>query len=562
MTAADLIVLNANVITMDDARPVARGFAVRNGLIVAVGSDADASAYAGPRTQIIDLEGRTILPGLIDGHAHIDREALRTWYPSLAGCRSIADVQAVVAGCVSVHGPGEWIVTAPLGVPPYHLDPGGTLAERRFPTRDDLDCISPANPVWIRAIWGHWADGPPFVHVLNSAALAAAGIDEATSPPSSSVEIERDPAGRLTGRVLEHRITPVVEHTLLRMAPLFTPEIREAALERSIAIAHAGGMTGVYEGHGIAPDVEGAYRRLHARNALRLRTTMAVSLGPWSSLDAARTLLENAAARAAHPGTGDARLLTDGVYLEFGGDPENAALSARAWPYTGWAGFLAHAIDQDSYRELCIVAARHGLRVNTTIGLTLDVVLKIWEDVHAQYPIDRFRWTLIHARETIPERDFPRILRLGAIVTTQPSTYAHRAGAPNVDESRIKAHRDYVDAGIPWALSSDNKPSDLRQTIAAAVTRRERMHGRLIGPGQAVTVFEAFRALTTSAAYLCGRETSLGTLSASKFADAVVFDRDPFLADPAELSSLPIALTLFDGSVVYDPNDVAKRRAG
>jgi predicted amidohydrolase YtcJ len=547
----DTIVTGGNVVTMDPARPHAQAFAIRDGRIVAVGDDAEIARLAGTATRRIDLGGRTMVPGLIDGHAHLDREGLRRWYPSLAACTSIAGVQSVIASCVAERPAGDWIVTSPLGVPPYHLNPAATLAEQRFPDRHDLDAVAPAHPVWIRAIWGHWGDGPPYVHVLNSAALRLAGIDASTQAPSSSVEIERDGGGELTGRILETRIVPVVEHTLLRCAPRFTAEIREAALAVALDLALANGTTGIYEGHGISPDLHGAYRRLHARNAQHVRLTMPLSLPPWSSLGDAQAMIADVAPIAAFPGTGDDTLRISGIFLDYGGDVENAALAADDWPYTGWAGFLHHAIPPAEYRELCRAAAKHRIRVNTIVGAALDELLTIWEAVHAETPIDDLRWTLIHARTTDAARDFPRIRALGAIITTQPSTYAHKPGSPDVDESHLKAHRDYIEAGIPWALSSDNKPYDLRQTLFAAVTRTETMHGRVIGPGQRISVLEALRALTTSGAYLCGSEASVGTLAPGKYADAVAFGEDPFSVEAEALRDLPIDLTLAGGRVAH-----------
>jgi predicted amidohydrolase YtcJ len=537
---------------MDPAQPAARAFAVRDGRFVAVGSEAEVLALAGPRTQRFRAGGRTVVPGLIDAHAHLDREGLRRWYPSLAACRSIADVQRVVTGCAAGRAAGEWIVTAPLGQPPYHLAPASTLAESRFPDRADLDAAAPDHPVWIRAVWGHWTDGPPYVHVLNSAALAACGIDAGTAAPSSTVTIERDAAGRLTGRIIESNLTPVGEFTLLRAAPRFTHDIRVAALANAMELALAAGTTSVYEGHGIAPDVYAAYKTLHDRDAQPVRLTMPFSLPPWTSLGAATTALRDWASIASGRGIGDDRLRIAGIYLEYGGHAENAKLLAPSWPYTGWAGFQAHAIAPAEYRELCRTAARLRLRVNTTIGRELNDVLTIWQAVHDEFPIDELRWVLIHARYIDPQRDVPRIRRLGAVVTTQPSSYAHRPGDPAIDENTQKAHRDYIDAGLPWALASDNKPYDLVKTLWAAVTRTEAMHGRVVGPKQRISVEEALRALTASGAYVCFNERQLGTIAAGKLADAIAFAEDPFTIAPDRLRDLQVDFTLAGGRAVHD----------
>jgi predicted amidohydrolase YtcJ len=550
--AADAILVDAAIATMDPARPRARAFAVRDGRFVAVGDEADILALAGPRTQRFRAGGRTVVPGLIDAHAHMDREGLRRWYPSLADCRSIADVQRAVRAGAAGRAPGTWVVTAPLGRPPYHLAPATSLAESRFPNRADLDAAAPAHPVWIRAVWGHWTDGPPYVHVLNSAALAACGIDANTAPPSSTVTIERDADGQLTGRIIETNLTPVAEFTLLRAAPRFTHAVRVAALEHAMALSLAAGTTSVYEGHGVSPDVYAAYKTLHDRDAQPVRLTMPFSLPPWSSLGEATAVLRDWASIASGAGLGDDRLRVAGIYLEYGGHAENANVVAPSWPYTGWAGFQAHAIDPAEYRELCRTAARHRLRVNTTIGRELDSVLTIWQDVHEEFPIDDLRWVLIHARHIDLQRDAPRIRRLGAVVTTQPSTYAHQAGDPTIDENAQKAHRDYIDAGLPWALASDNKPYDLVKTLWAAVTRKEAFHGRVVGPNQRISVEEALLALTASAAYVAFNERHVGTIAPGKLADAIAFAEDPFTIDADRLRDLQIDFTLAGGRAVHD----------
>ena len=218
------------VLTVDRGFTRAQALAVRGERILAVGDDADVLALVGEGAVHVDLHGRTLMPGFVDAHAHMDREGLRHIYPSLAEARTIADVQAVVRREVVRARPGEWIVLMPLGQPPYHADLPGVLAEGRYPDRADLDAVAPDNPVYIRAPWGYWSDQPPFVAVANSQALQLAGVDRDTPSPSSTVEIEHDAAGEPTGRLLEHYAVPVLELTLMRAVPRFTHEHRLRAL--------------------------------------------------------------------------------------------------------------------------------------------------------------------------------------------------------------------------------------------------------------------------------------------------------------------------------------------
>ena len=213
--------------------------------------------------------------------------------------------------------------------------------------------------------------------------------------------IERDAAGNLTGRIIETNLTPVAEFTLLRAAPRFTHAIRVAALERAMALAVASGTTGVYEGHGIAPDVYAAYKTLYDRDAQPVRLTMPFSLPPWTSIGeaTARCATGHRSRAAAASAT---TLRVAGIYSSTAGMRKTPSIVAASWPYTGWAGFQAHAIPPDEYRELCRTAARLRLRVNTTIGRELDDVLTIWNEVDGEFPIGDLRWVLIHARYIDP----------------------------------------------------------------------------------------------------------------------------------------------------------------
>lgn len=552
---ADTVLYNGHVLTVDPSFSVAQALAVKDGRLVAVGLDDDVLAAAGSRTRRIDLGGRTVVPGFVDAHAHMDREGLRRAYPTLQDCRSIAEVQDVIRWAAAERAPGEWVVVLPLGEPPFHLEQEQTLAERRWPDRYDLDRAAPDHPVWVRSIWSHWSGAPPFVHVLNSAALRTLGIGAATPLPASTVEIERDAGGELTGRILERQVLPVAEHTLLRAAPRFTPEMRRAGLARAMRLSLAAGTTAVYEGHGIAAEVHALYKELHDRGDQPVRATLPISPPPWGSLGEAERDIRDWTHYASGPGFGDERLKVAGLYLGYGGHPEAAHLISGAWPYTGWAGFGEQYHPPDEYRALCRLAARHRLRVNTIITTTLDEVLMIWEEVDREHPIRDLRWVLVHARTMQPERDFPRVKRLGLVVTTQPSSYVHRSGLAQVrdglDPEGLLAHRDYVEAGIPWALSTDNKPYRPLFTLWAAVARRERVGGQVIGPGQRVGVPQALRALTWAGAYVAFEEHRRGSLEVGTLADLLVLAADPLQVGTDALKDLEVLLTMVGGEVVH-----------
>src|SRR3989449_2785862 len=228
--AADLILHGGTVITIDPAFRLAEAVAVADDRIVAVGGNAEVRALAHGYTCLIDLGGRAVVPGLVDVHAHMDREGLKTVCPSLAGAASIEDVLQRIEALVRVAAPGEWIVTMPLGDPPSYFDVPQNLKEGRFPTRWELDRVAPRNPVYIRSIWGYWRHTLPLVSIANSEALRLAGVTRQTMPPWDGIQIDRDSAGEPTGIFIEQTFIPVVELSLMAAAPRFTHQDRAHAL--------------------------------------------------------------------------------------------------------------------------------------------------------------------------------------------------------------------------------------------------------------------------------------------------------------------------------------------
>ena len=251
---ADTVLHNGRVLTVDPRDSVYSALSVHGDEVQALGSDGDVMALAGRDTTVIDLQGRTVIPGIIDIHAHMDREGLKRILPSLEGARAIAEILAVVRREVARKRPGEWVATMPIGDPPNYTDVPDSLAERRFPTRWELDRVSPNNPVYIRGIWTPW-NVPPSVSVANSVAVELAGIDRDTSEPDSSVTIDRDANGVPTGIFTDRGQFPSVEFTLMRVVPRFTHAQRVEALRESMRLYNSVGTTGTYEGHGVAPEV-------------------------------------------------------------------------------------------------------------------------------------------------------------------------------------------------------------------------------------------------------------------------------------------------------------------
>ncbi len=548
--AADLVVLAARIHTLDPRRPAATALAVAGGRIAAVGRLADVKRWRGRGTRVVDLGGATVIPGLVDAHAHMDREGLKLIYPSLAGCRSIADIQQVVRRRAAARPRGEWVVTMPVGRPPFYLDPTAGLAEKRWPTRADLDAAAPEHPVYVRGIWGYW-NRPPVYSVASSAALRQAGITRDTVPPSG-VEILKDAAGEPTGVFVEHNLIQVLEFTLMRAAPRFTHADRARALGEAQRRYAARGVTAVYEGHGVAPEVLAVYREAHERGQLRLRAWLAVS--PTWEAGEAPDAIRDVAAWAGGRGLGDDRLRVGGLALHHGGDAEVARILHASQPYTGWAGFVESANPPEAYAEQCRRAAAHGLRVNTIVTRCLPEVLATWEAVAANRPVADLRWVLVHLHVAAPG-DLERIRRLGAGATTNPISYLWRSGAEEATRAGGAAamlpHRSLARLGIPFGIATDNKPADPWLAFRAVVERRDMATGADLGAAERLTRVQALRALTLGGAWLAFAERERGVLAPGRQADLAAFDQDPLAMPLGDIESLRCRLTLVGGAVAH-----------
>ena len=556
---ATLVVTNGKVVTLNARSDIAQSIAIRDEKIIAVGSDADIASFVGPETRVVDLDGRTAVPGLIDAHAHMDREGLKQALPSMSGLHSIDHILQRVAALAARARPGEWIVTMPLGDPPEFEGLPETLKEKRFPTRADLDRAAPDNPVYIKSAWGYWRVNLPLVSIANSRALAAAGITRATNSPCDSVKIDRDDAGEPTGVFREWNRMPVVELTLMAAAPAFDLTTRTAALPRSMEIYNSFGTTSVFEGHGVAADVIEAYQRIHEAGRQTVRATLAFSPA-WRSGDAAevRDLIRSWGRWLGRKGFGDDWLRMQGLYSEADASPEHR-LRAQAFPQTGWAGFNYTGLPQDAVKVLLRECALNGIRV---VGINPEM-LDMFAETDREAPIAGQRWVLAHI-SALTQQQIDLIRDLGIVATTHTNGYIWKSGAELRDRIGRERENDIVplrrlsDAGVPVALGTDNVPVSLWFPIWQAVARIDRTVDAPVAASQALTREETLRCATAGGAYLTFEEDRKGSLEPGKLADIAVLSQDPLTCDLARLRDTVAELAIVGGKVVFDRAAAAK----
>ena len=548
---AQLVLIHGRIITVDAQDSTAQALAVRDGRIVAVGTDRDILRLAGPATRRIDLHGRTATPGLIDSHAHIAEAGVDDLYHvHLSDVTSVAEAVRRVRVAVAALQPGEWLQGDGWDE--------GKLAERRYLLAADFDAAAPDNPLWLTQTTGHYG-------VANSLALRLAKIGAATPNPPAGT-IDRDARGAPTGVLKEAAQAAVVD-----LIPPPTPEQQRAGILKSLDDLHREGMTAVKD-PSITRPVWDAYVGL--LNAGRLSAHVCVLWYAGTTLASARDALAQIAAQPRPPQSlGDGRLLSCGAKIFMDG----SGGARTAWMYQDWnknwtgtdVGNTGYpSTDPEIYREQVRLFHQAGVHVGThAIGdRAIDWVVDTYAQVLADTPTRGLRHSIIHANipsdhaldamaqlqstydAGYPEVQAPFIWWIG-------DTYAGNFGPARAP--RLVPLATFVKRGIRWGGGSDYPvtPLPARYGLWASVVREtlQGTHGaRPFGTAESVDIHTALRSYTRWAAAQLFLDRQIGSLEIGKDADIAVWDRDLYHVPPAQLKHLKCELTLLHGDVVYD----------
>lgn len=532
---AELVLVGATVHTVDPARPRAQGLAVRGGRIVAVGTNAEIRALAGAKTRVMELSGRTVVPGFDDAHAHLLGIGFARLDVDLVGTRSYAEVVARVAAAVKTRRPGEWI--RGRGWHESKWDAPAPGAVRGFPTHQALSAVSPDNPVVLTRADGH-------ATLANARAMALKGITRSTASPKGG-ELIQDAAGDPTG-VFVDNAESLVE------APERTAAETRRALELAMDECLAKGVTSLTDA-GAGMEAIALYREAAARGALRTRLyVMASGLGTMRALG-----------RPEH-GLGGGMLDVRAVKLYADG-----ALGSRGAallePYTddpGNRGLLV--TPPEEILEAARFALANGFQVGThAIGDRANrLVLDAYEKAFAERPETKDpRFRIEHA-QILDRADIPRFARLSVLASMQGIHCASdRPWAPQrIGEARIAegayAWRTLLLAGARILNGTDAPVEDLSpiQNFHASVTRAGQ-DGRPPGgfdPEQKLARAEALRTMTLDAAYGSFAEREKGSIEIGKLADLVVLSQDILSVPDAALLQTEVLATIVGGRVLYE----------
>lgn len=510
--------INATVLTMDPTFPVAEALAVRGGRIVAVGSTDEILWLREGEYELVDLEGQVVVPGFVDAHNHFAIGALEGFW---ADCRtpplrSISEIQATLRSAASETPPGAWI----RGWGYHHA----RLAERRHPTRYELDEAVPDRPVLLLHFSHHQG-------VANSTALAAAGITRATPDPPGG-EIARDKAGEPTGLLFERAMGEVERASREGWEARF-PEVVAAASRRYAAV----GITTVQDA-AVSPAMERRYVEAEQAGQLRIRVQrMAVNPSGW--FDPPWDLVREAANGRI------LKLFVDGGYR-----------CAMRLPRDGQettSGFLFYR--QEELADLLVAAWRAGWRVacHALGNLGVEVAAGAIEDALKRERSGEGKVRIDHAMFLTREL-ISRIRNLEIFVVTQPTfVYDLDPGSWRLPPGFFALpFGSLFNEGIPQAFSSDYPCGSLAPLtgVYAAVTRRSR-DGQEADPAERISVQAALEAYTIGAAKAGGLEHECGSLEAGKLADLVVLDANPLEVRPEDLLRIRAVKTFVAGQEVW-----------
>jgi predicted amidohydrolase YtcJ len=523
----EIVLHNAQILTMSAAAPRAEAVSIREGRILAAGRSSDLLAAAGPRTKRVDVGGKTVVPGFIDAHSHPGSAGRRHLREVDCDLRSIEDIQTAVRKRAAETPKDGWV----LG---FKYDDTKTREGRPL-TRADLDAAAPDHPVRIEHRGGHTA-------YVNSRAFQRAGIDERTPDPKGG-QIDRGADGRPTGRLAE-TATEAVERLI--DAKLTREDYRAGVKLISERLSRAG-ITSVHDAYGTPDDLR-AYR--DARDAGELSVRVYCLIGHWHVPDLI--------AQGVRTGQGDDWVRVGAMKMTCDGSisERTARLSE---PYVGRPkDFGILVMEEPALYERALAAHKAGwqLGIHANGDVAIDIVLRVFERLQREAPRKDPRFRIEHCTVITPLL-VERMRALG-VIPNPFSTYVYFHGEKMKEYgadrlNRMFAVRTFLDAGLKVTQTSDYPPGPFEPMMAlqSSVTRTD-MRGNVWGAPQRIGVDDALRVGTMHGAYASFEEVRKGSLEPGKFADLVVLGRDPLTADPSTLIDIPIERTMAGGRWVYE----------
>lgn len=541
---ADMVINNGIIYTMDDFYPLAEAVAIRDGKIIAVGSEYAVGSYIGSETKVLDLNGKTMVPGLIEGHGHFMGLGYAKMRLDLSTVNNYDELVDMVADAVIEAEPGEWILGR--GWHQSKWDPEPVPLVKGFQTHEKLSKVSPDNPVWLTHASGHAAFG-------NAKAMEIAGVTAETEFGFGG-EIIKDLQGNPTGVFNERAQGLISKHVEFE-----GEESSQRALELAVKACLENGITSFQDAGSGSSSIQ-AYRDGLSADALRVRLYVMLS-----SRDP--ELLKTWYKKGPEIGTGNDYLTIRSIKLNADG-----ALGSRgAWlldDYTDRPGHFGMATQSMEYvYEVSKDGLANGFQVNThAIGdRTNREVLDQYEKVFNAKPglAQDHRWRIEHAQHIDP-LDIPRFGAMGVLPSIQGIHMSSdrpwaidRLGKRRIVEGAY-VWRDLIDSGA-ILINGTDVPVEPIDPIASfyASTTRQTLKGKPKGgyePRQKMTRLEALKSYTINAAYGAFEEDIKGSISVGKYADFTVLSQNIITVPDNQILNTKVTHTIVNGVIEYTAN--------
>jgi predicted amidohydrolase YtcJ len=539
-TPADLILRNGKVVTMDRDFSIKEALAIRDGRIVTVGGERDVRVLVGPATRVIDLKGRTVIPGLIDSHIQATVAGL-SWDAELHWqmTRTLADALRQIATAAKARPAGSWIVVGGGWVPTQ-------FAEKHFPTRADLDAVAPRHPVYVQYL----RQGA----LLNSAALKAIGIATATPDPVGG-KFERNPnSGELTGWL---QGAPAWEYAYNKIPTLSLDRIRQS-LRNCFRELNRLGLTSV--GDLQTGAVSFAHRRVLADMARTGELTVRVNfyVTPGDGGDELEQIML---------ATGEIAHLPQSDLLRFAGfGPTLLRGVGEDYDPADSKGIALSAEAKEKFRRLTrfFAAGGHGFYLNAGQDTTARQLLDVLEEVQAVTPFQRQRIGFAQLEDVSPDT-IARIKKLGGGISVQSRlalSGERRVELWGLEKARnAPPLRSMIESGIPLGAGSGAFHAATYSPMLSLwwlITGKTVAGSAIRSPSQNLTRAEALRLHTMGSAWLTFGERRKGSIEAEKLADLVVLSADYLTVPEEQIRSLESLLTIVGGRIVYAAGPFAK----
>lgn len=535
---ADLVLQNGKIVTVDERESILEAVAVKFGKILAVGSSDSIKGLIGEETHVIDLNGRTVIPGLIDSHSHMISTGITMMMGIIdlseeAGVKSIADIKAKIAERAKKTPKGEWIIG--------FREDDSKLAEKRHPNKWELDEAAPDHPVFISTIGGHFS-------IANTKAFERSDVTSSTPDPVGGT-FERDPkTEQLTGGIHEKAREVVMPEGFYGREP---PKELAAEAAKGILMANAAaGLTCVYDA--VDRSEIRAVLDLKNRGELPIRVRMDVNIELFTDLNKL----------GIYRGLGEKWIKICGLKIFFDG-AISARTAAVSEPYLHKPDFYGvMSTTKELARKTILEAYTAGYRISAHANgdKAISVYLDIMEEAQNKLPRSDPRNRIIHCTVVSPEL-VARIKKLGLLPTIFGS-YPYYHGdklTPAFGEKRLEwmfAAHSFLNAGVKVAAHSDHSASPFKPLMGIhALVNRVTKTGKPIGQSQKISVMEALKLYTINAAYHSFDENSLGSIEVGKYADMVVLGKDLLTAPQETIINIPIDMTIVDGKIVYKRED-------